>query len=178
MKCAKCNLDLDPSNGHRYSDLYECYYHEDCWPTPLEFFRMELIRNGDVGRLRELDRITKTQSRDYIYFVTWSRMPSVPLDQWQKAVTRELHKKWIVSFKAVCEHMNTNIHVHALCHSHYKKSHRDFKLFARKFGYVDIKQVQVDHGIDDYISKDQEEAKSAVITDPANLSSLFEPLPM
>lgn len=97
------------------------------------------------------------------YLITFTRNPSSRFspDEWLTRVKRELKKTFIITVKAVLEHPDTNMHVHAIVTTNRLiarvvpgKKHQHFYAFVRDYGHVDIQRINVDNGVENYIAKE------------------------
>lgn len=93
---------------------------------------------------------------DCVYFITFTYNPSCKYskEEFKKAVEKQLKRGIFSSYKHVFEHEDSNIHAHALVHSKHRLNKDNFKSHARKYGYVDIKSVKEDNGIEEYLTKE------------------------
>lgn len=110
----------------------------------------------------------KQAEKPRAYIVTFTRNPNSvhTLDKWFLRIRKELTKKSIISFEAVVEHRDTNIHLHAFVCASKQLNKRDYKVFERDYGYVDVRRVHTDNGIADYFVKEE---GAVLITDPQNI---------
>lgn len=134
-----------PHNAcHRYYQAYDT--HE--WHVLSEF----LTQNINVLTTA----ITRHKNKVSKYFVTFTKDPSkgTPISEWKDAVEKQLSKKWFAHWVAVYEHEDTNIHCHALITPEHNLHKDHFKMFAQKYGYVDVKRVHNDNGITEYMQKE------------------------
>lgn len=90
------------------------------------------------------------------YLITFTSNNSVGLDLWKQAVEAQLSRKIFAGGKYAYEHEETNVHCHAFVNATHTLNKSNFKMFERKYGYIDLKHVHNDNGIDDYISKEGE----------------------
>lgn len=93
---------------------------------------------------------------NFSYLVTFTRNPNSRYTQpeWFQKVMKELSKKFTLHAKAELEHITTNIHCHAVIECTKAISKTQYSVFNRDYGYVDLRRVKVDNGIDNYICKD------------------------
>lgn len=93
----------------------------------------------------------------YKYLITFTRDPNKQIvAKWIERVRFELGRKFIQSFKATMEHVDTNIHIHALIESNKYLKKDDFKCFINNYGNIDLKKVVSNNGIEQYLSKEND----------------------
>lgn len=105
-----------------------------------------------AARKAEIQRLRKENTENK-YFITFTWNNSVLKSLWLSRVKFELSRKYVKSFKAVIEHADSNIHCHALLVTDQSLAKRHFSTFVKKCGFVDIKHVTSDNGIDQYGDK-------------------------
>jgi len=92
------------------------------------------------------------------YLLTFTRNPNsrYSLDSWLDRVVTELCRKPFTDVRCSLEHVSTNIHCHALItyNSKGRLGKDKFTVFARDYGFVDLRRVNSDNGVIEYISKD------------------------
>lgn len=166
--CAMCTSPTSVNNhiGGRYLTEFVCdtcieQYCEDPSCHPLIHYeqllvfdpilREKLVQYIDHGQFK---KTTKSDKNVRTYFVTFTYNNVADKDEWEDRVITELSKKSWITSKYCIEHKDTNIHAHALVTTKYKKTRRDFAVFERKFGGVNVKLVSKDNGILDYMEKE------------------------
>jgi len=106
---------------------------------------------------RELRKSRKKYDDEYWYLVTFTRNPNsrYSIPEMLNRVAKELERSSIVEHFCMPEHMDSNIHVHAAIRfttPHQKE--RTFKVYMRDYGYVDMRRINVNNGVADYLLKD------------------------
>lgn len=98
-----------------------------------------------------------TPHSNHKYFITFTYNGNGTIEDWKKRIRFELSRKFVMSFKLCIEHEDTNIHAHVILESNkYLRKERHFATFIKQYGYVDLKKVQYDNGLEQYISKEGE----------------------
>lgn len=92
----------------------------------------------------------------YYYLLTFTRNPNSKYQksEWFKRILKELGRQSFSQVKANLEHIDTNIHCHSIVSSNKPISKTLFKVFQRDYGFVDLRRIVVDNGVDAYIVKD------------------------
>lgn len=104
---------------------------------------------------KQLHGITKQyKSRKYLITFTYNPNSGYTKESFKQAVIKQLNRKTIEEAHYAFEHEETNIHCHALVTSTHPLSKANFHSHSRKYGNIDLKSVQNDNGIIDYISKE------------------------
>jgi len=93
------------------------------------------------------------------YLVTFTRNPNSKhnLEAWLKRIDKEINKSFVVECVTNIENHTTNIHCHAIIIANRQVQKKDFKVFERDYGYVDVKRKKIDNGMEEYIVKDMPE---------------------
>lgn len=113
--------------------------------------RLKLLHYIEHARFK---KDTKVNKKIRSYLVTFTYNNVADRADWSNRIIIELSKKGILTSCYSLEHEETNMHAHALITSSYKKTHRDFELFKRKFGSVDVRLIGTDNGVQDYMEKE------------------------
>ena len=87
----------------------------------------------------------------WTFLVTFTKSPNIEFKDWLVALSKQLRKKFVISYKAGVEHLDTNPHCHVLMECTEKISKRKFSIFPC---FVDCRRVHVDNGVEDYIGKE------------------------
>lgn len=87
----------------------------------------------------------------YTYLITFTKRPEVSSDYWFSRLVKQLERKFVISFKASLEHVNSNLHAHVVVQSTQFLKKQHFSSFP---GHVDIKKIIKDNGVYSYISKE------------------------
>ncbi len=98
------------------------------------------------------------------YIVTFTYNPNSRYDklEWLRRVNKEVHRYYVLdSSRFALEHMDTNIHCHAVMETSKRISKVLFKIFNRDYGYVDLRRINVDNDPINYIEKEMPKAESA-----------------
>lgn len=85
------------------------------------------------------------------YLVTFTKSPQLSFSDWLHSLQKQLKKKFILSYKAGVEHLDTNPHCHVLMESKERITKRKFSKFPC---FIDLRRVKVDNGVEDYIGKE------------------------
>jgi hypothetical protein len=101
-------------------------------------------------------------SRPNKYLLTFTREPDTPLDSWFQKLLSALSTKLFLTLHASIEHIETNIHCHALVTTKYANLSRDkFKSWCKgaknPARLLDIRKVKFDNGCIEYINKETKE---------------------
>lgn len=88
------------------------------------------------------------------YLLTFTKRSEVKPSDWFDAIIKQLKKKFIIKFLIGFEHLDANMHAHAYieCNKYVQK--REFALYERDIGYIDLRIVRKDNGVEGYISKE------------------------
>lgn len=137
------------------------------FPAPLEFesrllcrpcFEDRMIQLVDPKTHKKLHRGKFGDS--FRYLVTFTRNPNsrFSLEQWLVRIRKECMKSFIIKAACALEHPESNIHVHVCMETSKAISNKSqtspFKVFSRDYGFVDVRRIVVDNGVEDYISKE------------------------
>lgn len=127
-----------------------------CTCTPISDAELARIVTNPMQWLEEEKTKRKIDAK-HTYFITFTTKDGVDKQKWIKRIKYEMSRKYIVSFQLCVEHKDTNTHIHAKIKStkHLKKQH--FKTYETAFGWVDIRLVKHDNGIDAYMEKEAED---------------------
>lgn len=89
------------------------------------------------------------------YLLTFTRNPNskYTFDDWIHRIQLELSKNFIVDHSCCLENLDTNVHVHSIIEVNKPIAKNQFKVFQRDYGYVDLRRVNVDNGVEQYITK-------------------------
>lgn len=141
------------------TDPMGCVYHEECYPTLLSSVacppRKELddIKRDPMKWFEEAKKRKLPQSLKYLITFTWNN--SVCKDKWKKKVSQQLKRKNVKQIYGIgLEHPDSNIHVHAYIEATGNLRKRDYQPFEKSYGYVDVKHIKIDNGVEEYISKE------------------------
>lgn len=91
------------------------------------------------------------------YLLTFTTRPDArdSIDAFQKAVEHQLSRAAFLSASYSIEHPETNLHAHAIVHSNrYLQGNKDFAVFTKHYGHVDVKAIRIDNGVEAYIGKE------------------------
>lgn len=125
----------------RYSDDellgFKLWYESEQLPKDLEIFKARKRTN-------------------YFYFLTFTWNNSVDKTLFKQAVEKQLTRSIILTGRYSFEHEDTNIHCHAYVQTNHRLSKANFASHSRKYGFVDIKRVTKDNGVNSYMSKENE----------------------
>lgn len=97
------------------------------------------------------------------FFLTFTLKPELPglqshSEQWisafRRAVIKQLQRQIITSGSYVFEHVDLNCHCHAYVTSNYNITRKHFESVTKKFGYVDLRRVTHDNGVEEYMGKE------------------------
>lgn len=95
----------------------------------------------------------KRLTEEHKYFVTFTVDPKkgVTEDLWVTRLATEMRRKFVKSFQLVIENRETNMHAHAsvITNKHLKRA--DFHTYEKFFGHVDLRKVENDRGVDEYL---------------------------
>lgn len=145
VNCAKqgCNEVIFHDEPKMYFTP-DTYYHLYCWET-----RHDIIEDS-----------RSNPARNYKYLITFTRNPNArySLHAWFARIRFECQKAFVVECQCAVEHRETNIHVHSLIISNKKITKREYKVFIRDFGFVDVRILKTDNGVKAYIEKEYGEA--------------------
>lgn len=90
------------------------------------------------------------------YLITFTKAKDTELSQWRDRVEFELTRSHIVKvLNKAYEHMDKNPHCHTYIECKTKVDKNDYKTFIKKFGFVDIKLVKKDNGINQYFKNEE-----------------------
>lgn len=102
--------------------------------------------------LKELNKKDKTA--DNYYFITFTKKPDIELNKWYSRLRYEIGRKIMGQLiKGCIENHETNIHCHIYVKATQKIQKRDFSTYEKAFGYIDLKKVNINNGIEEYIDK-------------------------
>lgn len=119
-----------------------------------EHFRMQQgLLHGGLDFMEKWLKEHK-QNAKHEYFLTFTTKQDVDKKKWLKRLKFELSRKYVVDFKLCFEHKDTNVHAHVKVKStkHLKK--QMFKTYETAFGWIDIRLIKHDNGIDEYMEKE------------------------
>lgn len=100
---------------------------------------------------------------EYWYLITFTRNPNSKYDKkkWlSRIVDKELSRSCILQSESVLEHLDTNVHCHSYCQLSKPIAKSLFSVFSRDYGYVDVRRIKVNNGVEDYITKDRVDVKT------------------
>lgn len=141
------------------------YYCKECMESLERMFsnppptqkELDQIAMDPIGYWKRKKR-ANSHPDGYRYFITFSPDPKKlekhGLEAWKACLRKQLDKTCITSFKAAYEHKETNIHLHAIVNANRQLVKRNFKVHMTKFGFVDLKSVRYDNGMEEYITKE------------------------
>ncbi len=98
------------------------------------------------------------------YIVTFTYNPNSRYDkiQWLRRVNKEIHRYYVLdSSRFALEHIDTNIHCHAVTECSKPIAKSLYNVFNRDYGFVDIRRINVDNDPIAYIEKEMPKAESA-----------------
>ena len=144
-ECVNCHVeDFNPTKD------WVCYptvYKEHNWLCDICAVSTVWDRH-----LRSKSSSTSKSSRKYL--LTFTKKPEVPTQIWANRIISQLDRSNIHNFiSGALEHITTNIHCHAYVESP-RISKDDYRAFSRNYGFVDVRQIKVDNGIEDYTQKE------------------------
>ena len=90
------------------------------------------------------------------FFITFTKRPDVRFEFFKLKVVDQLKREVFMRGKYAFEHVSTNAHCHAYVESPYNLCRGTFKSMEKHCGFVDVRRVGVDNGVDEYISKEGE----------------------
>lgn len=104
----------------------------------------------------ELKKKARKRFNSLSYLVTFTRNPNSRYNkkEWLRRVVQELRKAYITDVACSLEHIETNIHCHAVVSTNKAVAKSAYKVFNRDYGYVDLRRINVDNGVVNYIEKD------------------------
>lgn len=107
---------------------------------------------------------SKKKSSSLLYLVTFTRNPNsrYSYEDWIFRIKKECMKNFVVSVKVVKENADSNVHVHAVMLTNKRITKREFKVFNRDYGYVDVRRIKSDNGVMGYIEKDLEAGETSL----------------
>lgn len=144
------------------SSVFPILAHPDYIRTPEIQWLIEdpmgWLQFHQTQQKKKQSRFEGTQS----YLVTFSYNPNSRYDKikWLKRIEKEIHKRFITNCVYAIEHIDTNIHCHVAMDTNKPISIREFKVFARDYGYVDIRRIKTDNGVADYFVKEFPQGES------------------
>lgn len=105
-----------------------------------------------------------TKYKDTTYLLTFTRNPNSRYDptQWLRRIDKELGKSFITESLSTLEHIDTNIHCHTVIQTTHPITKTRFAVFNRDYGYVDLKRINTDNGVQAYIEKELPNADKAL----------------
>lgn len=98
------------------------------------------------------------------YLITFTRNPNsrFSLEEWLKRIKKEVLRKCFSEQYCSLEHPESNIHIHAIVSSNKPISKSLFYVFNDRYGFVDVRRINVDNGVLDYIEKELPGSKNAM----------------
>lgn len=91
------------------------------------------------------------------YFITFTLAPDkgVTVEEFTNRLRFELARKYVLSFRGCIENRDSNIHAHVMLDTdvHLKKT-KQFSTWTKKYGFVDLKKINYDNGIEQYFTGD------------------------
>lgn len=105
---------------------------------------------------------TAVENRPNKYLLTFTKETETPLDVWFQRLVLALRTKLFLTLHASIEHIETNIHCHALVTTKYANLSRDkFKAWCKgaknPSRLLDIRKIKNDNGCIEYIQKETKE---------------------
>lgn len=105
---------------------------------------------------------TLIENRPNKYLLTFTREPDTPLEIWFQRLVVALGTKLFLTMHCSIEHIETNIHCHALVTTKYANLSRDkFKAWCKgaknPARLLDIRKIKHDNGCIEYIQKETKE---------------------
>lgn len=90
------------------------------------------------------------------FIITFTKRPDVRFEFFKNQVIRQLARKVFNSGKYAFEHVATNAHCHAYVESPFNLCKSHFAHIEKVCGFVDIKRVGWNNGVEEYISKEND----------------------
>lgn len=124
-----------------------------CEPVP---YCYDCLRIGMSEWATRNLRLLNSKYDGYSYLVTFTKNPNSRYDseKWLHRVIKELKRKPFKNVQCTIEHITTNIHCHAVIDVNKAIAKSLFSVFIRDYGFVDVRRVNHDNGVAEYISKD------------------------
>lgn len=101
---------------------------------------------------------SKNPQTQKIYLLTFTRDPAVDRHLWYERLVKALSSKMFKTMRASIEHIESNIHCHALVTVECNLSRDKFTSYLKDaknaIRALDIKKVSKDNGIGEYIAKE------------------------
>lgn len=157
VDCYQCGKALH----HGDCKLLPCcgLVHTDCYPgTPppikkLPRSELDNIIKNPIGWFEAEKKRRSPPSLKYLITFTWDS--KVDKSKWKKRVAQQLLRKNVKEIYGIgLEHPDSNMHVHAYIEATTNLRKQYYKSFEKTSGFVDIKHIKVDHGVLEYISKE------------------------
>lgn len=153
QKCTKClAIDLESNTYYRdrFPNVIPKEFEHLCYGCFLTYYKAS----------------ARKKVNGMLYLMTFTRNPNsrYSKESWLERVKKELSKNFIEEFAAALEHKDTNIHCHACVKTTKLITKREFKVFIRDYGFVDLRRVNDDNGVVPYISKDLPEGEVPAYT--------------
>lgn len=138
-----------------FEELRDKHAYEPFHVPSLTEDRLKEIIN-DPFLWYESMRKTRKQFDGTRYILTFTRNPNSRknLKQWYERILKELKRKTYKCNALAIEHPDSNIHCHAIIDSSKPISHTLFEVFKRDYGNIDLKRINIDNGVTDYIAKE------------------------
>lgn len=115
----------------------------------------------------EMNKHSRKKYEGYKYLVTFTRNENgrYTKKEWLDRVCKELRRKAFSLAVGELEHIDTNIHCHAVIETG-KAVHKSlFKVFIRDYGFVDLRRINIDNGVQTYIEKELPQYSSVLDAD-------------
>lgn len=124
----------------------------ECLPQPADKEELDFLVENPQEWYRQ--RMANQPPR-HTYLVTFTKAADVDIDKWKQRLKFEMSRKFVTSFSLVIEHEDGNIHAHAKIKStKYIKKSREYRSYIKAYGFVDVKNVKFDNGVDEYLAKE------------------------
>jgi len=125
-------------------------FHPHCSCDELD----EIVRDPFAWFARQ--KKSRHHYEGYKYLLTFTRNPNsrYSIQEWLKRIKKEIIRRSFSEQHCSLEHPDTNIHIHAVVNSNKPIAKSLFKVFSRDYGYVDVRRINIDNGVLDYIQKE------------------------
>ncbi len=111
---------------------------------------------------QNLGKRGKYEGNWYLLTFTYSENGRYDKVAWLRRVNKEIHRYFICDTSLFSlEHMDTNIHCHAVVECTKPIAKVLFKVFCRDYGWVDLRRIEVDNNPLGYIEKEMPTAEDA-----------------
>lgn len=149
------NIDINKSTTYP-SSIWWCRGEPDMSSPEWEYQREDYMSNLQIitNYLMYNSHKKSVTGQKNKYFITFTHNNNTPKDDFKKAVEKQLERKIFTHVEYAFEHEETNIHCHAIVESKFTLNSLNFKSHSTKHGYVQIKIIKHDNGLQDYINKE------------------------